>query len=235
MKARYCLLGCLALTACDAQEPPVVVNFAQPFPADAPDLPGFLPRHRGRYPVPSNIERTTTITAKAVLQDFYATGRYAGFVLDSLGIPRRRGRYLGPTGSYYEVQAIVADSFQVREESRDTLLSLTGPGNYKLRHYRGWYYFSTPTTDDSTKWDVQRVGVVAGEVVHQIFNPDSLRILALDPTTVQRHHSKGQLIITLAPKSRSATSQVTSYSGLWLTLDEYMASMLKKHCPGCKQ
>lgn len=50
MKAHYYLLSCLALAACDAQGPHVVVYFDQPFPASASDLPGFLPRHRERYP-----------------------------------------------------------------------------------------------------------------------------------------------------------------------------------------
>jgi len=226
MKACYYLLGCLALAACDAQEPQVSVNFDQPFPAGEADLTGFLPRDRQRYAVSWDANRRLIIGEKVLLQSRVDVGDFSGAFLDSAGIPRRPGLNTGRTGQLYKVQVLAADSFRVRTEGYDTLLNLNSLHPHKLRRYRGWYYVSTSAPDDSTKWEIQRLGIVDGKVVQQVFNPDSLRIQALDPAIVQRRHYKGKLIITLSPQSRQAAKQVSSYAGLWLNMDEYLASVL---------
>jgi hypothetical protein len=114
------------------------------------------------------------------------------------------------------VRAIGPDSFRLRLETRDTLLNFSGLGAPHLRYYRGYYYTSTPSYRDSTKWTVRRLAVANGHLTQQLFNPDSLRVQALDPTMVQQQRRSGQLIVTLSPQSRRATGQVSSYAGLWL-------------------
>ncbi|RZK90196.1 MAG: hypothetical protein EOO62_35415 [Hymenobacter sp.] len=173
------------------------------------------------------------IGKKVLLKSRFDEGEFSGAFLDSMNIPRRSGR--GHQGRYYQVQALAADSFRVRVAAYDTLLNLSGQPRYKLRHYQGWYYVSAPATEDSTKWEVQRLGIVDGSVVQQVFNPDSLRTGALDPATVQRRHYQGKLIITLAPQSRQAIRQVSSYGGLWLRIEEYLAKVLGDSTPNVSQ
>jgi hypothetical protein len=228
MKARYYLLGCLALAACDAQEPRVVVNFDQPFPAGAPDLAGFLPRHRGRHSEQGqDSSRTLLVNQKALVESHFESAELPGAWLDSMGVPRQPGSYWARDGFRYQVRApLAADSFRVRVEVYDTLLNLSSRPAPKLRRHRGWYYVSRPDLEDSTKWEVQRLSIIKGQVVWQLPNPDSLRIRALDPATVQQRRKTGQLFFTLAPQSRRAIGQVSSYDGLWLSRKDYVRQAL---------
>ena len=223
MKARYLLLACLGLAACDnatllETAGPVVVNFAQPFPGGAPDLPGFLPRDCGRYTALGDTGAVLVLSEKALVNKHYDASDVAGAQLDSLHIPRRTGSGLGPAQLRYCVQALAADSFRLQLEAQDTLLSLTGPQAPRLRYHQRYYYISTPSQLDSTKWTVRRLAVAHGHITRQLFNPDSLRVQALDPATMQRRRTNGQLVITLAPQSRRAIGQVSSYTGLWLNM-----------------
>jgi hypothetical protein len=223
MKARYYLLGFLVLAGCDEATQlemagPVVVNFAQPFPASAPDLPGFLPRDWGRYATPGDTGSTIALSKKALINTCFAVADVAGAQLDSLHIARRSGSGLSPARLHYHVQALATDSFRLRLETQDTLLNFAGPRAPRLRYYLGYYYTSTPSRQDSTKWTVRRLAVANGRLTQQLFNPDSLRVQTLDPTTVQRQRTNGQLVFTLAPQSRRAIAQVSSYAGLWLNL-----------------
>ena len=230
MNARYYLLGCLALAACDMQEPQVVVNFDQPFPVGAPDLPGFLPRHRKPYTLLGDSGRRAILSAKALVEPNFYTDDFTGEWLDSMRLARQPGTSRGRDGVRYTVLGPTGTGgFRVRAEAYDTLLSLLGSPLYKLRHYRGCYYLNSPAAEDSTKWTVQRLLLSHGQIAQQLFNPDSLRILALDPAIVQRHHCQSKLIITLAPQSRPAIKQVSSYDGLWLNEAEYLSSVLKTH------
>ena len=230
MRARSYLLGCLALAACDVRrESVVVVNFTQPFPATAPNLPGFLPRDCQRYAERIDTSRALLISEKALVETHTASVRLPGTWLDSMGVPRQPGRYWGRDGYRYHVLTLRADSFRVRVEVYDTLLNVSGPSAPKLRHHRGWYYVSSPAYEDSTKWEVRRLGIVNGQVVRQLFNPDSLRIRALDPAIVRQQRTAGQLIFTLAPQSRRAIWQVSSYDGLWIEEGEYLISHLGDH------
>lgn len=222
MKARYYLLGCLALAACDQATQletagPVVVNFAQPFPANAPDLPGFQRRDWGRYTTLDDTTNLVVLGEKVLVSKYFdATTDVDGVLLDSLRIPRRTGSGLSSTQLRYRVQMLAADSFRLRLETSDTLLNFAGPQAPRLRYYRGHYYTSTPSRQDSTKWTVRRLAVAKGHITQQLFNPDSLRVQALDPASIQRRRANGQLLITLAPQSRQAVGQVSSYAGLWL-------------------
>ena len=223
MKAQYYLLGCLALAACDNASQletsgPVVVNFTQPFPATAPDLPGFLPRDRGQYTALDDTSRAVLLGEEALIEKYVGTMVAAGAQLDSLRIPHRTGRGLSLAGLRYSVQTLSPDSFKLRVETLDTLLNFTGPQAPKLRYYQGYYYTSRPSRQDSTKWTVRRLAVINGHITQQLFNPDSLRVQALDPASVQRHRTHGQLVFTLSPQSRRAIGQVSSYAGLWLDL-----------------
>lgn len=223
MKARYYLLGCLALASCDEATQletagPVVVNFAQPFPVSSPDLPGFLPRDQGTYTVPGDTSSVLVLAESALLKKYTETMAVAGAQLDSLHIPRHAGYGSNPVGLRYSVQPLAADSFRLRVAALDTVLDFAGPRAPRLRYYRGYYYTSTPAYLDSTKWVVRRLAVAKGRLTQQLFNPDSLRVQALDPTTVQRQRTNGQLVFTLAPQSRRAIAQVSSYAGLWLDL-----------------
>jgi hypothetical protein len=220
MKACYYLLGCLALAACDAQEPPVVVNFDQPFPTTAPDLTGFLPRHRKEYAFSEDSGKVLVLSKQVlVLKDSWPDS-YAGKWLKAKGIPRRRGSYWGRDRMRYLVLDArpALNSYWVRTEVYDTLLDLQKPQTLRLRYYRGWYYLNSPDANDSTKWNVWRLQMRNGYLTRQFFNPDSLRIQALDPAVVQRQRANRQLIFTLSPQSRRAIGQVSSYAGLWLDL-----------------
>jgi hypothetical protein len=223
MKAHYYLFGCLALAACDEATQletagPVVVNFSQPFPAHLPDLPGFLPRDRGRYAVPGDTGRVVVLEERALVNNYFTLADVAGKQLEALHIGPHASSGLASSRLRYQVQAIGPDSFRLRLETRDTLLNFSGLRAPHLRYYKGYYYTSTPSYQDSAKWTVRRLAVANGHLTQQLFNPDSLRVRALDPTIVQQKRRRGQLILTLSPQSRRAIGQVSSYAGLWLDL-----------------
>jgi hypothetical protein len=226
MKARYFLLGCVALPACDPTTQleiagPVVVSFDQPFPATAPDLPGFLPRDCKAYATHPDSAKTMLLRAKELLvvQDSWVAS-YPGEWLDAQGIPRRLGSTAGSAGLRYRVMQAQPDrnTYRVRTQSYFPQIRLAGPRAPRLRYYRGWYYLSSPAINDSTKWTVRRLGVGTGYLVRQLFNPDSLRVRALDPAIRRQRRAGAQLFIILAPQSRRAIGQVSSYGGLWLAM-----------------
>jgi len=227
MKARYYLLGCVvALAACDATTQleiagPVVVSFAQPFPANVPDLPGFLPRDCKAYAVHPDSSQEFLLCAKALLlmRESWSDG-YTGEWVDSMHLARRQGSTRTHDGMRYSVLNVGpgGGSYWVHTEAYDTLVSLRGPRAPRLRYRNGWYYLSTPAVLDSTKWTVRRLAVANGRITQQLFNPDSLRVRALDPATVQQRRAGAQLFITLSPQSRRAIGQVSSYGGLWLDM-----------------
>lgn len=226
MKARLLLLGSMVLAGCDAATQieiagPVVVSFDQPFPATAPDLPGFRPRDCKDYAAYPDSGKTLRLRPQELLvaQDSWVAS-YPGEWLDAQGIPRRLGSVAGTDGLRYLVTQARPDrnTYRVHTASYYPRIRLTGPRAPRLRYYRGWYYLSTPAVNDSTKWTVRRLGVSTGYLVQQLFNPDSLRVRALDPAIRQQRHVGGQLFITLAPQSRRAIRQVSSYGGLWLDM-----------------
>jgi len=230
MKARYYLLGCVvALAACDPTSQleiagPVVVSFDQPFPANAPDLPGFPPRDCKDYAPHPDSAKTMLLRAKELLvaQDSWLAS-YPGEWLDAQGIARRPGSTAGSEGLRYRVMQAHPDrnTYRVRTTSYYPQISLAGPHAPRLRYYQGWYYLSSPAVNDSTKWTVRRLGVGTGYLVRQLFNPDSLRLRALDPAMRRQRRAGAQLFITLAPQSRRAIRQVSSYGGLWLDMPAY--------------
>ncbi len=223
MKARYYLLVCLALAACDDATQletagPVVVNFIQPFPATAPNLPGFLPHDWGRYIALNDTGKIFILGEKTLIKRYFGATDVDGKQLDILHISRQTSSGLSPEGIHYSVRPLAADSFRLRIEVLDTLLNFAGPQAPILRYYQGYYYTSTPSRQDSTKWTVRRLAVANGHITQQLFNPDSLRMQALEPAMVQRQRTRGQLVFTLSPQARRAVGQVSSYAGLWLDL-----------------
>ena len=60
---------------------------------------------------------------------------------------------------------------------------------------------------------VQRLAVVGQQFFLQRFNPDSLRIQALDPATVRQRRANGNLIFTLDPSPGRATWTATMGCG----------------------
>lgn len=86
--------------------------------------------------------------------------------------------------------------------------------------------WNKPNSDGAT-WTVQRMAVVDQQFFLQRFNPDSLRIQALDPATVRQRRVNGNLIFTLDPSPGRATRQVDGYDGLWLSEEEYLRKVLK--------
>ncbi len=223
MKARYYLIGGLALAACDGVTQletagPVVVNFTRPFPVDSPDLPGFLPRDQGQYTVPGDTGSVLVVGEKTLINKRFESLDVSGALLDSLHIPRHAGSGFNFAQLRYQVQRLAVDSFRLRLETPDTLLNFAGPQAPRLRYYGGYYYTSSPAYQDSTKWTVRRLAIAHGHITQQLFNPDSLRVQALDPGSIRRQRTNRQLIITLSPQSRRAVKQVSSYPGLWLDL-----------------
>ncbi len=204
--------------------PEVEVNFAQPFPRHAPDLSGFPARHQGQFVAADDTALTMLVENKLVVRRRFWSRMASAHQLDSLGLPARTFQGWGPDGQRYRVQAAPRDSFRLRGEQRDTLVALR-PG-VKLRRYRGWYYLSAPNADSAT-WTVQRLAVVDRQFFMQRFNPDSLRIRALDPATVRLRQANGNLIFTLSPQSGRANRQINDYEGLWLSDEEYLRKILK--------
>jgi hypothetical protein len=142
MKARYCLFGCLVLAACDEAiqletAGPVTVSFAQPFPAEMPDLPGFLPRHRGQYTAPGDTGGVFVLAERALVHRYAGRAEVTGAELGSLRIPRRAGSGVNSKGQPYSVQLLAADSFRLRLAVQDTVLNLTSAQAPRLRYYRG--------------------------------------------------------------------------------------------------
>ncbi len=204
--------------------PEVEVNFAHPFPRNAPDLSGFPSRYQGLYVAAEDTGRTLLVGNRQVVQRRFHSRVATARQLDSLGLPPRSFQGRGLDGQRYDVQAMLRDSFRLRWEQRDTLVAL-GPG-VKLRRYRGWYYLSAPNSNGAT-WTVQRLAVVGQQFFLQRFNPDSLRIQALDPATVRQRRANGNLIFTLDPSPGRATWQVDGYDGLWLSEEEHLRKVLK--------
>lgn len=209
------LLGGL-LGGCGAPE--AEVDFARPFPANAPDLREFPAWWQGQYVAVNDTALHLSISPRLLVSQRFLSLVVTARQLDSMGLPPHLTRGRDPNGAGYQVQAAGADSARLRWEERDTLAAL-GPRT-KLRRYHNLCYLNTSTAD-STTWAVQRLTVVDGRFSLQKFNPDTLRIRALGPATVQLRRKQGSLFFTLDPRPGRATRQVHSYDGLWLPAGEY--------------
>lgn len=206
--------------------PDVEVNFAQPFPTRTPDLAGFAPADQGRYAAVNDTTITLLLGEKLLSRQFSLSREVTARQLDSLGLPARSGAATTADGQVYQVQPGLAGGFQLHWALRDTLLCL-GPGTH-LRRYRGWYYVSTPDGprqpggDSAGTWTVQRLAVAGRHLLTQRFNPDTLRIRALEPATVHLRRENNRQVFTLIPPDQRAARQVSSYSGLWLDEGSYV-------------
>ena len=210
-------------------EPPVPeVEFARPFPANAPDLREFPADCQGQYAATADAALCLSVGSQVLVRRRACRLTITAHQFDSLGLPPRAAQAWGPGGAHYQLQAVGADSVQLRWEERDTLAAL-GP-RAKLRRYRGWYYLSTAGAADSAAWTVQRLAVANRQFSLQSFNPDTLRIRALDAATVQLRRGHGHRLFILSPRSGRATRQVSGYAGLWLPAGEY-----QRQVPGGKK
>ncbi|MGI4870517.1 MAG: hypothetical protein ACRYFX_04985 [Janthinobacterium lividum] len=210
------LLG--LLTACD---PPVEVHFAQPFPAAAADLPGFAPGDCGRFVAADDSTRSVVVQPGLLLAQRLLADSVGLRQLDSLGLPRQAGIFRGHDSVLYRVQPLQASRFRLSQQWADTVLRLAAGSPARLRRYKGWYYLNLPTDTDAGQWEVQRLAVVGKQLYWQSFNPDTLRMQALEPGTVQVQRGQGRLHYTLQPHSARATRQVGRYAGLWLDGHDY--------------
>lgn len=213
----YLMLAGL-LAGCE--QSPVEVRFAQPFPVAAPNIDGFLPRDQGQYVATNDTAATLSVEGQRLVARRRKALNISPAILDSLGLPHQAGVGKGRDGQAYQVRALAANSFQLRWTSCDTLLELGRQHPTTLRRYQGWYYMSKPATDTG-KWTVERIAIHKGQLRWQQFNADSLRIGALDSSTVQLKRAASRLLFTLSPASGRATRQVSRYAGLWVVAGEY--------------
>lgn len=142
----YQFIGGLALAAlATACEPPAVqVGFAQPFPVGTALARTFAPPDQGQYVAAGDTGTSLLVGRQWALERRLSTDTLRAAQLDSLGLPRRAGPGHDGQGQPYRLRPLGANSYQVRWERRDTMVSLLGPSRTQVRRYQGWYYLSTP-------------------------------------------------------------------------------------------
>jgi hypothetical protein len=209
-----CLLATLA--ACDQAS--VEVDFAAPFPASATDLTGFAPRHWGHYVATSDTSETLLVNNRALVRQQWQTWPVAVKQLDSLSLPHRAGPGL-LHGQRFQLRALAADSFQLSWQESDTVFALRK--GTQLRRYKGWYYLNFPDEATPGRWQVQRLAVAGKQLTWQTFNPDSLRLRALDTSAIRLRREPQHLFFTLQPQTGHATRQLNGYAGLWQVRGDY--------------
>ncbi len=199
-------------------EPVVTVRFAQPFPSDSPDLKAFSARDQGQYPDVVDSTRRLQVTRTALQNRQVFRGWMPRHEWGSLARaqPDSMARFLANPRLGFRLTAVTPDSVQLSYQEVSTILNLREPKHAHLRHYRGRYYLSQPAPDDSTAWEVRRLTLSKGHFAWERFNPDSLRIRALAPTSVQLRRQAGRLFFTVNPADKKSTHQVHDYAGLWL-------------------
>lgn len=213
------LLSLLGATA-GCVETVVTVEFAEPFPADAADLPGFAAHHQGRYQSATDTTEALLLGRQQLVLQQWQSWRLTGRQLDSLALPHRTGR--GWLQSQpYRVQALAADSFCLSWQRTDTLLRAGTGQPTRLRQYQGWYYLSEPDPAATGHWQVQRLAVAGRHLIRQALSPDSLRLRALDPAALELHREPHTLRFVVRPRGGHARHQLGRYTGLWQTLGEY--------------
>lgn len=208
-------------TACGGEKelnPVVTVRFAQPFPAAAPDLQAFPVRDQGHYSTEVDSTQQLIVTPGALLNLRSIRLQVSRRQWDSLARahPECVAHWLTGSSPLYRITPASPDSLWLSYQERGTLLSLRRPAGSHLRRYRGRYYLSTPASEDSTQWQVRRLTLLGDHYAWASFNPDSLRLRALAPATVQLRRRAGRLFFTLNPAAGPTTRQVHGYAGLWL-------------------
>jgi len=193
------------------------VHFAQPFPPATPDLKVIPTYDWGHYRAASDTSRQLLIAADALVNVYLLQGHVERRERDSLARvqPDSLVRMVAKFNSLSGLKLTVAYTL-FSYAMKDTLFSFRQPAQTHVRRYRGHYYFSQPAPDDSTAWEVRRLTLSKGHFAWEHFNPDSLRIRALAPTTVRLRRQARRLFFTLSPAPGAATRQVHDYAGLWL-------------------
>lgn len=207
----------LLLVACDQRA--VVVDFAQPFPTQTPELSVFPARHRAVY---TAADSTTSlcIGPRAVWRQQLRSIMLSRRQLDSLPQPLRADSTYRENGRLHYLRLMGRDSVRATWLESDTLFTLAGPDAGRLRRFRGCYYLNTPN-EAGDGWWVQRLAIADRTLVWQTLGQDTLRLLALDPASVQNHRAKGVSSFRLVPAPGPQTRRVSRYAGLWETADEF--------------
>lgn len=212
------LAAALLLTACN--DGAVVVDFVQPFPVQVANLVVFPARLQAEY-VALDGRSSLSIGPRAVWQQQPRSWTMARQAFNSL--PRRLpadSLYRDEDGLRHHLQLVGPDSVRDSWVACDTVFTLMGAHGGRLRRLQGRYYLNTP--DPSTGiWQVQRLAIDGAKLTWQTFGTDTLRLRALDPTTVHYHRDKHVLYCELTPAPGSPTRRVGHYAGLWETAGEF--------------
>jgi hypothetical protein len=207
----------LLLTACDKA---VEVTFAQPFPAQAPNMRAFPARHRAVYTA-ADSNQSLCVGARAVWCQELRSQIISRHEADSV----LQHRLTADTtyqedGRLHYVKLMGRDSVRNSWLAIDTVFTLTGSTPGRLRRFQGRYYLNTPD-DMGNGWQVQRLEIEGSRLTWQYLGQDTLRLLALDTATVRVRREKGNAHFELAPAPGTQTHRVGHYAGLWETVESY--------------
>ncbi len=210
----------LLLTACEKNSE---VAFLDPFPAQAADIGAFPARHRGVYTA-ADSERSLCVGRTAVWRQELQTQQWSLHQLDSLGYRLRADSSYLENGMPHYLHRIGRDSVRESWLWIDTIFSLGGLEQSRLRRFQGRYYLSTDLmaqTDTSVKWQVERLEIVGRHLIWQSLGSDTLRLGVLAPGTVRYHRHNATSYFRLAPASKAEARRIGRYAGLWETKEEY--------------
>jgi hypothetical protein len=205
------LVGGLAVTACDEG---LQVRFAEPFPAQAADLPAFPARYQAVYTADDSTT-SLCIGRTAVWRQELCNLTFRRNELDSAHRRLRADTTYAEDGRLHYLKLLKGDSVCDSYLSADTIFTFTGPEMGKLRRFQGRYYLSIPD-ENGEQWRVQRLEIDGKHLRWETFTTDTLRLLVLDPATVRCRRKHGRLTsLWLTPASGAQTRRVSRYSGLW--------------------
>ena len=203
------------LAACDDG---LEVRFAEPFPAQAADLPAFPTRHQAVYTAADSTSSLCIGRTAVWQQELHRLT----FVRDSVHRGLRADTTYTENGQLHYLKLLEGGLVRDSWLAIDTVFSLRVPEAGKLRRFQGRYYLNQPATD-ADNWLVQRLEIDGQHLNWQKFSTDTLRLLTLDPVTVRYHRQHGALTsLLLTPPSGAQTRRVGRYAGLWDTIEEYV-------------
>lgn len=198
----------------------VDVDFAQPFPAQGKVLQEFPARHRAVYTA-TDSTKSLCIGARAVWRQELRQQTRGRHELDSLHIRLTAdSTYQEPAGRRHYLRVLPNGTVRDSWLRCDTVFTLAGTRAGLLRRFHGYYYLNKP--DDRTgTWQVQRLDVTGRRLTWQTLGQDTLRLLALDPGTVQRRREKGVVYFHLTPRTSQQARRIGRNEDLWPRIEEY--------------
>ena len=219
-KFRYTLLLAPLLTGCDSatiKEAPAVY-FAEPFPADAPDLATFPAAQQGTYHLAGDTTQQLLIGQSVVWRRKVEvrTVSRADYESDSILSKLEPGNRVLVEGFTYRPLQIKADTVRLELSRADTLFSLHWPGKSRLRYWLGSYYLNMP---EAAGWRVRRLLLDGPRVRWQAPSPDQLRLAQLPASLVHQTRLKGGDQWELRPASLPQARQVALAPDLWVGTD----------------